>query len=78
MNKDYPEAIETIDASPSVDEAKSFYLKAVIGARQADKDAVVSNLKSAIEKDASLKDKAKTDAEFTAYFDDTEFQAAVN
>lgn len=78
LNKDYPSAIETINASPSADEANSLYLKAIIGARQGNKEDVLSNLKSAIAKDDSLKAKAKTDAEFTAYFDDTEFQAAVN
>ena len=78
LNGDYQEAVTTIDESPSAEDAKSAYLKAVIGARQGDKNATVTNLKAAVAADASLKAKAKTDAEFTAYFDDAEFQAAVN
>ncbi|MEQ8909072.1 MAG: hypothetical protein RIC95_07760 [Vicingaceae bacterium] len=78
LNKDYQEAVQTIDASPASDQAAGYYLKAVIGARQGDKNMMVSNLKSAIAKDASLKAKAKKDAEFTEYKDDAEFQAAVN
>ncbi|MAC96652.1 MAG: hypothetical protein CMC96_14265 [Flavobacteriales bacterium] len=78
LNKDYQTALQTIDASPAADEAAGYYLKAVIGARQNDQNMVVSNLKSAIAKDSSLKEKAKRDAEFTAYKDNAEFQAAVN
>ena len=78
LNGDYQEALSTIDESPSASEAKSMYLKAVIGARQGDKNACVTNLKAAIAADASLKAKAATDAEFTAFKDDAEFQAAVN
>jgi len=78
LNGDLQEAASTVDESPSAKEAKSLYLKAIIGARQGDKNATVTNLKAAIAADAELKAKAKTDAEFTAYFDDAEFQAAVN
>jgi len=39
---------------------------------------VVSNLKNATSADASLKEKAKKDVEFKAYWDNAEFQAAVN
>lgn len=78
LNKDYQEALQSIDESSTADEAKSYYLKAVIGARMKDKNMVVTNLKSAIGKDAALKATAKTDAEFNEYTDDSEFQAAVN
>tara|TARA_B100001109_G_C18861905_1_gene474465 strand:+ start:78 stop:1805 length:1728 start_codon:yes stop_codon:yes gene_type:complete len=78
LNKDYSTALQTIDASPASDEAAGYYLKAVIGARKGDKSMVVSNLKSAVAKDASLKENAKKDAEFEEYKDDAEFQAAVN
>jgi len=67
-----------IDGSDDKDEALSYYLKAIAGARNGDKDALVSNLKSATSKDASLKAKAKTDAEFIKFREDAEFQAAVN
>lgn len=78
LNKDYQDALQTIDASPASDQAEGYYLKAVIAARKGDKGMVVSNLKSAIAKDSSLKAKAKKDAEFTEFKDDAEFQAAVN
>ncbi len=78
LNKDYSTAMQTVDASPAASKASGYYLKAVISARNGDKNAMLSNLKSAIAEDASLKAKAKRDAEFTDYKDDTEFQAAVN
>lgn len=78
LNKDYQEALKTIDASASADKAEGYYLKAIIGARMNDQSTMISNLKSAIAKDASLKAKAKMDAEFTNYKDNSEFQAAVN
>jgi len=78
LNGNNEEALKTIDASPAADKAEGYYLKAVIGARKGDQNMVVSNLKSAISKDSSLKEKAKRDAEFTEYKDNAEFQAAVN
>ncbi len=78
LNKDYQGALQTIDASPAADMAEGYYLKAVIGARMQDNNMVVTNLRSAIDKDAALKAKAAKDAEFTALKDNAEFQAAVN
>lgn len=67
-----------IDGSTDKDEALAYYLKAIAGARANDKNMLVNNLKSATGKDAGLKAKAKTDAEFIKFKDDAEFQAAVN
>ncbi len=67
-----------IDGSTDKDEALAYYLKAIAGARSNDKNMLVNNLKSATGKDASLKAKAKTDAEFIKFREDAEFQAAVN
>jgi len=78
LNKDNQTALQTIDASPAADQAAGYYLKAVIGARMSDQNMVINNLKSAIAKDASLKAKAKEDAEFNSYKDNSEFQAATN
>lgn len=78
LNKDYQTALQTIDNSPAADQAGGYYLKAVIGARMADQNMVISNLKSAIAKDASLKANAKDDAEFASYKDNAEFQALIN
>ncbi|PIQ17086.1 MAG: hypothetical protein COW67_00210 [Flavobacteriales bacterium CG18_big_fil_WC_8_21_14_2_50_32_9] len=69
---------QTIDNSADKDEALSYYLKAIAGARSGDKGAMVDNLKTATSKDASLKAKAKDDAEFIKYRDDAEFQSTVN
>ncbi len=67
-----------IDGSTDKDEALSYYLKAIAGARANDNNMVANNLKSAFAKDAGLKAKAKTDAEFIKFRDNAEFQAAVN
>ena len=67
-----------IDGSDDKDEALSYYLKAVAGARSGDNDMLINNLKSATSKDASLKAKAKTDAEFIKSRDNADFQSVVN
>jgi tetratricopeptide (TPR) repeat protein len=71
-------ALTTIDGSEDKDSAMGYYLKAVCGARQANADMVVNNLKSAISKDSSLKAKASKDREFIKYFATDAFKAAVN
>lgn len=67
----------TIDGSPEKDAAISYYLKAIAGARTGKADVVNSNLQIAIQKDASLKQQAQTDAEFIKYRDSAEFKALV-
>lgn len=68
----------TIDGSDDKDEALAYYLKAVAGARAGDNDMLINNLKTATSKDASLKAKAKTDAEFIKSRENADFQSAVN
>lgn len=70
-------AVSTIDNSPEKDDAMSYYLKAVAGARANKADQVVNNLKIAIQKDASIKETAKTDLEFHKWRDKEEFKAVV-
>jgi Flp pilus assembly protein TadD len=67
-----------IDGSADKDEAGAYYLKAIAGARSGDKDMLINNLKSAVAKDAGMKEYAKADAEFIKFREDAEFQAAVN
>jgi hypothetical protein len=55
--------------------AKSYYLKAIIGSRTANTEMVLENLKLAIEKDASLKELAIKDREFIKYFENSDFLA---
>lgn len=70
LNGDNAAAERIVDGSPDKDSAWGYYLKAVIGARNSNKDMVLTNLKNAIGKDGSLKEKAKRDLEFRNYKDD--------
>lgn len=67
-----------VDGSDDKDEALSSYLKAVAAARAGDNDAMIKNLKAATAKDAALKAKGKTDAEFIKFRENADFQSAVN
>ena len=66
---------DATDALEGMTNAKSYYLKAIIGSRTANTEMVLENLKLAIEKDASLKDLAKKDREFIKYFENSDFLA---
>ena len=70
-------ALNILDASNDKDAALSFYLKAIIGARTGKSDLMINNLKSAISKDASFKEKAMQDAEFLKFKDNADFKAIV-
>lgn len=70
-------ALSILDASNDKDAALGFYLKAIVGARTGKTDLLINNLKSAINKDASFKDKAKTDAEFLKFKDNADFKAII-
>ena len=67
-----------VDGSDDKEEALSYYLKAIAGARGGDNDMMINNLKTATSKDAALKAKAKGDAEFIKSRDNADFQSAVN
>ena len=68
----------TIDGSNEKDMALAFYLKAVAAARKGDSAAGLSSLKSAIDKDGSMKTLAKEDAEFIKWKADATFTAMTN
>ena len=76
LNEDYAAASQTLN-NVKEPNATTAYLKAVVGARTNDKDAVYANLKSAIEQDASLKARAAEDIEFAKFAEEAEFQALV-
>ena len=76
LNEDYAGAAKTLDAVKEPN-ATTAYLKAIVGARTNDKDAVYANLKSAIAQDASLKNRAAEDIEFAKFAEDEAFQAIV-
>lgn len=70
LNGDYEEA-KTLLSKVTGDEsaADASYLRAIVAARMNDASAVASNLKNAVKKDPSLKDKALNDLEFNKYAD---------
>ena len=78
LKGDVNRAKTTLDAirEPAMP-AKVAYLKAVVGARLDDANYMVSNLRTAVAADASLKDYAKTDIEFAKFFSDDAFRSAV-
>lgn len=77
LNGDKDGAMSTVDASPDKDSAIGYYLKAVISARKGDAAGVVSNLKSSVGKDGSMKAMAAADREFIKWFNDASFKAAI-
>jgi len=78
LNGNAEAAMSTIDKSTEVDAALSFYLKAVAGARQGKTDVALTNLKTAIQKDASFKQMAKDDVEFIKLRENADFKGLLN
>ena len=76
LNEDYAGARQTLD-NVKEPNATTAYLKAIVGARTNDKDAVYSNLKEAVAKDASFKSRAAEDIEFAKFAEDEAFQAII-
>jgi len=76
LNKDNSGALKTLTDTKR-DDAKIFYLKAIIGARTDNTTVLFDSLKQAIAKDASLKEYAKKDLEFAKYFEDGTFTTIV-
>lgn len=70
LNKDAAAAVSTIDNSNDKESGQGYYLKAIAAARQSKLVDIVSNLKSAIGKDAAWKAKAQKDREFLKYAED--------
>ena len=74
-----PESVNgTIDASNEKEMAISYYLKAIASARKGDATGGMAFLKSAIDKDASLKAMAKDDCEFLKWRDNADFKSLTN
>ena len=76
LNADYEAALQTLNKVENPN-ATTAYLKAVVGARQNDRNAVYANVKAAIQQDANLKAKAQNDIEFAKYQFEEAFQALV-
>ncbi len=69
-------AMKTVEALED-DAAMNYYLKAVIAARIGDEAVVMNSLRTAVAKDGSLKELAKTDLEFADYFANETFVGIV-
>ncbi|MBR5884031.1 MAG: hypothetical protein IKZ17_02240, partial [Bacteroidaceae bacterium] len=66
LAKDYNSAKNTLNSIKNADAITS-YLKAVLAARTGDTGALASNLKNAIQQDATLAARAAKDLEFAKY-----------
>jgi Tfp pilus assembly protein PilF len=60
------------------DRALNYYVMAIVGAQSADANLMSVNLKRAVTLDSALGKKAQKDLEFRRFWDNAEFQAAVN
>jgi tetratricopeptide (TPR) repeat protein len=76
LNGNAPEAANTLKNVKS-ESAYYFYLKAVQAARTSNEGDVMTNLRSAVQKNASLKAYAANDLEFRAYFENESFKSIV-
>lgn len=75
LNGDLDGALRTLDASTDKEAAMAYYLRAIIGARKGDATMMNNNLRTAIQKDGSLKSKAAQDAEFQKFQDNADFKS---
>ncbi len=76
LNDNVADAISTLSSVES-EEAYYYYLKAVEAANNADENGVFTNLRSAIDKDADIKEYAANDMEFAQYFENETFKSIV-
>jgi tetratricopeptide (TPR) repeat protein len=72
LNKDYSKAASTLSRIETQN-ATTYYLKAIVGARTNDKNMVYNNLKEVMSRDKTLGESAKTDIEFAGYMKDSRF-----
>lgn len=75
LSKDLANAATNLKCAP--ENAHTFYLMAVVGARTNDSGMLYDNLKKAVASDASYKAEAAKDREFIRFFEKGEFQAIV-
>lgn len=67
LNGDAAAAGSLLEGSPDMDSAKGHYLAAIIAARTNNGDGVRNHIGMAVQKDASLRDKAMKDLEFREF-----------
>jgi len=76
LDNDNTGALKSLEGN-SEDTAVAEYLKAVVAARTAKEDLMISSLSKAISMDSALKAKAATDAEFIKYANNAKFMEIV-
>lgn len=77
LNGDTEGSMSTLGELGDSDDAMVYYLKAVAGARAGREEAIFSNLRTAVEKDPSLKEYAVKDLEFRNYVTNEAFTSIV-
>ena len=77
LNKESDAAIKALECGDDKDDAMNYYLKAVTYARKGDNNGVFDNLRTACQKDSSLKDFAAKDVEFINLFENETFKSIV-
>ena len=77
LNKENDNAIKALECGEDKEDAMNYYLKAVVCARKADNEGVFNNLRTACQKDSSLKDFAAKDVEFLSLFENDTFKSIV-
>ncbi len=77
LKSDYSRARRVLDAVTPTDCGKVNYMRAVVGARMADRDYMLTNLREAVNRDSDWKDYAATDLEFADYFVENAFISIV-
>ncbi|MDR0370329.1 MAG: tetratricopeptide repeat protein [Prevotellaceae bacterium] len=76
LSEDYNAARRTLSGISAPD-ATTAYLTAIVAARTNDRDAVYTNLRTAVQRDSSYASRAATDLEFAKYFADSVFKSIV-
>ena len=77
LNKENEAAMTALNCGDEKEDAMNYYLKAVVSARKADNEGVFNNLRTACQKDSSLKDFAAKDVEFINLFENDTFKSIV-
>ena len=77
LNKENDAALKALNCGEEKEDAMNYYLKAVVCARKTDAEGVFNNLRTACQKDSSLKDFAAKDVEFLNWFENETFKSIV-
>ncbi len=78
LSGNYNGALADLEEAGTTGSATAEYLKAVIGARTGNQAGMLDGLRKAVSLDSSMKEKARTDLEFNAYFSHPQFREIVD